>query len=53
MKNLITMMNAMKFYNYNELVKEGEDFQEKLDMARPTYQKMMDRILGKFFLNRA
>ena len=54
MRNLITMMNAMKYYKFEKLVQEGEDFQEKLneDMNRPAYHKMVEAIRNKFFQKR-
>ena len=54
MKTLITMMNAMKYYKFEELVQEPDGFQDKLsrDMNRPVYHKLMDSIRQKFFLNR-
>ena len=54
MKTLITMMNAMKYYKFEELVKEEETIQEKIssDMAMPAFQKMLGTIRQKFFLNR-
>ena len=54
MKNVITMMNAMKYYKYEELFREHEDMQEKLsqDMNQPAFSKLMDKIREKFFLNR-
>ena len=54
MKTLITMMNAMKYYKFEELVQEDNAIQEKIssDMAKPTFQKMLCTIRQKFFLNR-
>ena len=54
MRNLITMMNAMKFYKFEELVHEGDSIQEKLsmDMNRPAFSKLVEKIRDKFFLNR-
>lgn len=54
MKSLITMMNAMKYYTFEELVQEDETFQEKLaqDMTMPVFHKMKGSIRHKFFLNR-
>ena len=54
MKTLITMMNAMKYYKFEELVQEEETIQEKIssDMAMPAFQKMLGSIRQKFFLNR-
>ena len=54
MKSLITMMNAMKYYKFEELIQEEETIQEKItsDMAMPAFQKMLGTIRQKFFLNR-
>ena len=54
MKTLITMMNAMKYYKFEELIQEEETIQEKItsDMAMPAFQKMLGTIRQKFFLNR-
>ena len=54
MKTLITMMNAMKYYKFEELVQEDNAIQEKIssDMAKPTFHKMLCTIRQKFFLNR-
>ena len=54
MKSLITMMNAMKYYKFEELVQEEENIQDKIssDMAMPAFQKMLNSIRQKFFLNR-
>ena len=54
MRNLITMMNAMRYYKFEELVQEDENFQEKLneDMTRPAYHKMVEAIRNKFFQKR-
>ena len=53
MKNLITMMNAMKYYKVEELMKEEEGLQEKIssDMTLSDFQKMLGTIRRKFFLN--
>ena len=52
MKTLITMMNAMKYYKFEELMKE-DAIQEKIsaDLATPACQKMLGTIRRKFFLN--
>lgn len=52
MKTLITMMNAMKYYKFEELMKE-DAIQEKIsaDLATPAFQKMLGTIRRKFFLN--
>ena len=54
MKTLITMMNAMKYYKIEELVREEDSIQEKIssDMAMPAFRKMLGTIRQKFFLNR-
>ena len=54
MRNLITMMNAMKYYKVEELLRESDNFQEKLsqDISRPAFGKLMEKIRDKFFLNR-
>ena len=54
MKSLITMMNAMKYYKFEELVQEEDTIQEKIssDMAMPAFRKMLGSIRQKFFLNR-
>ena len=54
MKSLITMMNAMKYYKLEELVKEEKSIQEKIssDMEKPAFRKMLGTIRQKFFLNR-
>ena len=54
MKTLITMMNAMKYYKFEELMEEEDVMQEKIssDMAMPAFRKMLGTIRQKFFLNR-
>ena len=54
MKSLITMMNAMKYYKFEELMQEEDIIQEQIssDMAMPAFQKMLGSIRQKFFLNR-
>ena len=54
MKSLITMMNAMKYYKLEELVKEEKSIQERIssDMEKPAFRKMLGTIRQKFFLNR-
>ena len=51
MKNMIAMMNAMKFYKHNDLVNDGDAIQEKLsqDINPRAYRKMIDRIHAKHF----
>ena len=34
MKSLITMMNAMKYYKFEELIQEEESIQEKIIAER-------------------
>ena len=50
MKNLIIMMNAMKHYKHDELVRE-EGMQDMLsqDISVPAYRKLIDMIHGKHF----
>ena len=54
MKNMIAMMNAMKYYQNPALVHDGDAIQEKLskDISVPAYQKLIDRIQAKHFLKR-
>ena len=54
MKSLITMMNAMKYYKFEELMQDEDLIQEQIssDMAMPAFQKMLGTIRQKFFLNR-
>ena len=54
MKSLITMMNAMKYYKFEELMQDEDIIQEQIssDMAMPAFQKMLGTIRQKFFLNR-
>ena len=49
MKNMIAMMNAMKFYKTTELVNDAEAMQEKLsqDISAPAYRKMLEKIRAK------
>ena len=49
MKNMIAMMNAMKFYKHNDLVNDSDALQEKLsqDLNPRAYRKMIDRITEK------
>ena len=50
MKNLIIMMNAMKHYQHDELVRE-EGLQEMLsqDISVPAYRKLVDNIHTRHF----
>ena len=54
MKTLITMMNAMKYYKIEDLIRDEETIQEKIssDMEKPVFRKMLGTIRQKFFLNR-
>ena len=51
MKNMIAMMNAMKFYKHNDLIHDSNDIQEKLsqDLNPRAYRKLMERIHAKHF----
>ena len=55
MKSVIAMMNAMKVYNTDELVHNRENTQQKLsaDLNPAAYEKLVDKVQGKYFLNRA
>ena len=46
MKNLIAMMNAMKFYDNVDLINTRMGYQQKLsqDLDAVAYQKMVDKI---------
>ena len=48
MKSLIVMMNAMKHYKHDELVRE-EGMQEKLsqDISAPAFRKLLDMVHNK------
>ena len=50
MKSLIVMMNAMKHYKHDELVREN-GLQEKLgqDISMPAYRKLIEKIHTKHF----
>lgn len=51
MKNLIAMMNAMKYYKDIDLVHDSDAIQEKLsqDLTPRAYRKMVNRIHAKHF----
>ena len=51
MKNLIAMMNAMKFYETTQLVNAADNMQEKLsqEIAAPAYRKMVEKIHARHF----
>ena len=55
MKTMITMMNAMKVYKTDELVHDRENTQQKLsaDLNARAYEKLVDQVQQKYFLNRA
>lgn len=55
MKSVITMMNAMKYYKFEELLQDSDSIQEKLsqDMNQSGFRKLVEKIRDKFFLNRA
>ena len=50
MKSLIVMMNDMKHYQHDELVRE-EGMQEKLgqDINAPAFRKLIEKIHAKHF----
>ena len=50
MKSLIIMMNAMKHYKHDELVRE-EGLQEQLgkDISAPAFRKLIEKIHAKHF----
>ena len=51
MKSLIVMMNAMKHYKHDDLIRQEEGFQEKLgqDISVPAYRKLIEKIHAKHF----
>ena len=51
MKNMIAMMNAMKYYQNTALVHDGDAIQEKLsqDISVPAYRQMIHQIHAKHF----
>ena len=51
MKNMIAMMNAMKFYKHNDLIHDSNDIQEKLsqDFDARSYRDMIKKIHAKNF----
>ena len=51
MKNMIAMMNAMKYYKHTDLVNDRENMQEKLsqDIDPLAYRRMIKRIHAKHF----
>ena len=52
MKNTIVMMNAMKHYKHEELIREDSEVRRILarELSVPAYGKVTDRVRGKFFL---
>ena len=52
MKSLITMMNAMKYYKFEDLIQEEETLRDQIsaDMAAPAFQKMLCAIRQRFFM---
>ena len=54
MKNMIILMNAMKHYSHDELIREGSDVRELLarEMSVPAFHKVTDKVRQKYFLNR-
>ena len=51
MKNMIAMMNAMKYYTNTALVHDSDAIQEKLsqDLNPRAYRKMIHQIHAKHF----
>ena len=52
MKNTIIMMNAMKYYKHEDLIREGSEAQEILaqEMSLPACRKVTGQIRRKYFL---
>ena len=52
MKSMIVMMNAMKYYKHEELVREDSDVREVLEqeMSLPAYRNVTRQVLQKYFL---
>ena len=52
MKNMIVMMNAMKYYKHEDLVREDSEVREVLaqEMSLPAYRKVTGQIRQKYFL---
>lgn len=52
MKNMIVMMNAMKYYDHEELIREDSEVRRILarELSVPAYHKVTGRIRQKFFL---
>ena len=52
MKNFITMNNALRYYNSNELVSDCDSYKEKFsdDMNALTYNEMLNGMRRKYFL---
>lgn len=53
MKKIITMNNALKYYNTKELVSNSSECREKLEMDMTAYNKMLGKVYGKYFMNKS
>ena len=53
MKNMIVMMNAMKYYNHDALACEDSDVRRMLDqeLTVPARHQVADKIRQKYFQN--
>lgn len=54
MKNMIVMMNAMKYYKHEDLIREDSEARRILaqELSVPACHKVTGKIRQKFFLNR-
>ena len=54
MKNMIVMMNAMKYYKHEDLIREDSEARRILaqELSVPACHKVAGKIRQKFFLNR-
>ena len=52
MKNMIVMMNAMKYYKHEDLIREGSDVRAILaqELSVPACHKVDDKVRQRFFL---
>ena len=52
MKNMIVMMNAMKYYKHEDLIREDSEAREILarELSLPAYCKVNQKIRQKYFL---
>ena len=53
MKSMITMNNALKYYNTKELVSNSGECREKLEMDMTAYNKMLGKVYSKYFMNKS